>query len=61
MLVVHDCLRILKYLSLTAPTEELLFSEDNLLIKDGRVKLSDPFLSKAHLQQELLKIRRLSQ
>jgi hypothetical protein len=32
MLVVHDCLRILKYLSLTSPTEELLFSEDNLLI-----------------------------
>jgi hypothetical protein len=46
MLIVHDCLRILKYLSLTAPTEALLFSEENLLIKEGRVKLSDPFLSK---------------
>jgi hypothetical protein len=43
-------MRILKYLAGTQPSEAMLFSEDNLLVHDGRIKMSDPFLSKVSLQ-----------
>jgi len=58
MLVVHDCLKILKYLSLNRPLEEKLFGLDNLLFQDGRLKMSDPYLSRKHLRNEISSIKR---
>lgn len=55
---MHDCLKILKYLASAQPNEPIIFSEDNLLMKDGHVKLSDAFLNKTHIQQELSKLRK---
>jgi len=35
LLIIHDCLRILKFLALYKPEEAIFFTSDNLLIKDG--------------------------
>lgn len=53
LLLVHDCLKILKMLALLRPNDAICFTVDNLLIKDGHVILSDPYLSKAKLKREI--------
>lgn len=52
-LIIHDCLRILKYLCKTQPQQSLYLGVDNLYLKDGRVCYSDPFLSRQNLLKEL--------
>jgi hypothetical protein len=56
-MTIHDCLKILKTLALHRPTEATCFSLDNLLFKDGQVKLSDVYLSKAKMKKEILNLR----
>lgn len=46
LVIVHDCLKILKLLALHKPLDAICFSIDNLLIKDGHVILADAYLSK---------------
>jgi len=56
LLIIHDCLRILKFLSLNRPLDSIFFSSDNLLIKDGHVKLSDSYFSRSKLKREYLRL-----
>lgn len=53
LVIVHDCLKILKLLALHKPLDAICFSIDNLLIKDGHVILSDAYLSKSNLKREI--------
>lgn len=53
MLLIHDCLKILKMLALQRPNDAICFTVDNLLIKDGHVILSDAYLSKSKLKREI--------
>ena len=57
LLTIHDCLKILKTLALHRPTEATCFSLENLLYKDGQIKLSDVYLSKAKMKKEIQFIR----
>ena len=57
MLIIHDCLRILKILSKHSPLEAVYLGVDNLYLQNGRVKLCDPFLSRSNLLQELIKLK----
>ena len=57
MLIIHDCLRILKILSKHSPLEAVYLGLDNLYLQNGRVKLCDPFLSRSNLLQELIKLK----
>ena len=52
MLIIHDCLRILKVLSRSSPLEPVYLGMDNLYIMNGRVRLCDPFLNRTRLWQE---------
>ncbi len=56
MLIVHDCLRLLKILSRSNPTEAVYLGVDNLYLMNGRVKLCDPFLNRTRLLSELKKL-----
>lgn len=56
MLIVHDCLRLLKILSKSNPTEAVYLGVDNLYLMNGRVKLCDPFLNRTRLLSELKKL-----
>lgn len=53
LVLIHDCLKILKMLALYRPNDAICFTVDNLLIKDGHVILSDAYLSKAKLKREI--------
>ena len=53
LVLIHDCLKILKMLALQRPNDAICFTVDNLLIKDGHVILSDAYLSKAKLKREI--------
>ena len=53
MVIMHDCLKILKMLALHKPLDAICFTVDNLLIKDGHVILSDAYLSKNNLKREI--------
>ena len=57
MLIIHDCLRILKILSRSNPLEAVYLGVDNLYFVSGRVRLCDPFLNRTRLTQELVKLR----
>jgi len=57
LMTIHDCLKILKTLALHRPTEATCFSLDNLLLKDGQIRLSDVYLSKARMKKEILALR----
>jgi hypothetical protein len=57
LITIHDCLKILKTLALHRPTEATCFSLDNLLFKDGQVRLSDVYLNKAKVKKEILILR----
>ena len=58
LLIVNDCLRILKTLIRSNPLEPVFMGLDNLwLDKNGRVKLSDPFLSRLRIKQEITQLR----
>lgn len=56
MLIIQDCLRLLKILSRSNPTEAVYLGVDNLFLMNGRVRLCDPFLNRTRLQQELKKL-----
>jgi len=56
MLIIHDCLRLLKILSRSNPTEAVYLGMDNLYLMNGRVKLCDPFLNRTRLLQELKRL-----
>ena len=60
MLIIHDCLRILKILCKHSPLEAVYMGVDNLYLQNGRVKLCDPFLSRQNLLKELIKPKSLS-
>ena len=49
MLIIHDCLRILKTLSRYNALEPVYLGIDNLYIMDARVRLCDPFLNRTRL------------
>ena len=49
MLIIHDCLRILKILSRANPLEPVYLGIDNLYLKNGKVRLADPFLNRTRL------------
>jgi hypothetical protein len=53
LILVHDCLKILKMLALLRPNDAICFSVDNLLLKNGHLILSDAFISKAKLKREI--------
>lgn len=53
LILIHDCLKILKMLALYRPNDAICFTRDNLLLKDGHVILSDAYLSKAKLRREI--------
>lgn len=53
LLIIHDCLKILKMLAFVRPHDAINFTTDNLLVKDGRILLSDAYLSKQRLKREL--------
>ena len=57
LLIVHDCLRILKILIRACPFEAVYLGVDNLYLMNGTVRLCDPFLNRARLLQELIKIK----
>ena len=57
MLIIHDCLRLLKTLSRSNPTEPVYLGMDNLYLMNGRVRLCDPFLNRTRLLQELIKLK----
>ena len=57
MLIIHDCLKILKILCKHSPLEAVYMGIDNLYLQNGRVKLCDPFLSRSNLLKELIKPR----
>ena len=59
-MTIHDCLKILKTLALHRPTEAICFSLDNLLYKDGQIRLSDVYLSKARMKKEIQTLRNKS-
>lgn len=51
--IMHDCLKILKMLSLQRPEAAICFTTDNLLFRNGHIVLSDCYLSKAKIKREL--------
>jgi len=53
-MAVHDCLKILKNLALHRPLEATCFTLDNLLYKDGVLKISDVYLSKVKMKKEII-------
>lgn len=53
LVIIHDCLRILKYLGKNQPYQQLYFGVNNLYIRDGRVCFSDPYISRQNLVKEL--------
>jgi hypothetical protein len=53
LVLVHDCLKILKMLALLRPNDAICFSVDNLLLKNGHLILSDAFISKSKLKREI--------
>ena len=57
MLIVYDCLRILKVLSRSSPTEAVYLGIDNLYLINGHVRLCDPFINRTRLLQELIKLK----
>ena len=57
LLIIHDCLRILKILSRANPLEAVYMGADNLYLMNGSVRLCDPFLNRTRLLQELIKIK----
>ena len=57
LLIVHDCLRILKILSRASPLEAVYLGVDNLYLMNGNVRLCDPFLNRTRILQELIKIK----
>ena len=59
MLIIHDCLKILKHLALFHPFEQLHFDVNNLMLKDGRVKMADAYLRRKKLAYELSTARKL--
>ncbi len=52
--IMHDCLKILKFLSLQNPEDAIAFTTDNLLFKNGHVVLSECYLSKVKIKRELV-------
>lgn len=56
--LIHDCLRILKYLGKYQPFQQLHFGVNNLYLRDGRVCLADPYISRQNLVKELSQINR---
>ena len=60
MLIIHDCLRILKVLSRANPLEAVYLGMDNLYLMNGQVRLCDPFLTRTRLLQELIKLKAAS-
>ena len=57
LLLIHDCLRILKLLSKSNPMEPVYLGIDNLYLINGQVRLCDPFLNRTRLLQELIKLK----
>ena len=57
LLLMHDCLRILKLLSKSNPMEAVYLGIDNLYLINGQVRLCDPFLNRTRLLQELIKLK----
>lgn len=57
MLIIQDCLRLLKLLSKSNPTEAVYLGADNLFIMNGQVCLCDPFLNRTRLLSELIKLK----
>jgi len=57
LITIHDCLKILKTLALNRPSDATCFSLDNLLFKDGQIKISDVYLSKVKIKKEILQLR----
>ena len=53
LVLVHDCLKILKMLALLRPNDAICFSVDNLLLKNGHLIISDAFISKSKLKMEI--------
>ena len=60
MMIIHDCLKILKILCKHSPLEAVYMGVDNLYFQNGRVKLCDPFLSRSSLLKELIKPKPLT-
>lgn len=57
LLIVHDCLRILKFLAAHRPYDAVCFHTDNLMLQDGHVRLADGYLSKNKLKREMIRAR----
>lgn len=53
LIIIHDCLKILKILAYLRPHDAINFTTENLLVKDGRILLSDAYLSKQKIKREL--------
>lgn len=58
LLIIYDCLRILKNLGKNQPYQEIFFGVNNLFLRDGRLRMLDPFLSRQNLVKELTKINK---
>jgi len=58
MLLLYDCLRILKYLAKNRPDDTFILKADNLLIRaDGHVVLSDCYIQKLLVYSEFNKVK----
>ena len=57
LLIIHDCLKILKVWSRANPLEAVYLGIDNLYLSNGKVCLCDPFLNRTKLLQELIKLK----
>jgi hypothetical protein len=51
LVVIHDCLKILKTLALHRPNEATCFSLDNLYLKEGTLKIADIYISKTKVRK----------
>lgn len=52
LLLVHDCLKILKLLA-GQHSDPINFSADNLLVKNGHLVLTDAYISKTNLKRQI--------
>jgi hypothetical protein len=46
LIIVHECLKILKMLAYVRPNDAISFSLENLLVHDGQLIMSDSCISK---------------
>lgn len=49
MLIIHDCLRVLKFLARADPLEAVYLGIDNLFFQNGRLKLGGALLNRTRL------------